>query len=191
MTTKISSFFRNGKRVHFTTAKGTDLTMEIGNRWTYNNTGVALEGELEVLPPGNAGTGPDHGSAQGRVVVDASICPVYEPLREPVILTIEDGYITDIEGGGQAMRWKQMIEELDDPDAYNVCEIGVGMNPRARVSGEPLEDERIYGSGHIGIGTDITFGGNIKAKWHVDANVLDATIVIDDTKILEEGKFLV
>ncbi len=89
------------------------------------------------------------------------------------------------------MEWKRMAEELDDPEAFNIAEIGVGMHPRARVSGEPLEDERIYGSCHIGIGTDISFGGKIKTKWHVDANVLNATVEIDGRKILEDGRFLI
>lgn len=191
MTTKVADYFKKGHRVTLTSAKGTDLTMEIGERWTYNNTGVARPGELEVLPPGNVGTGPSHGCVNGRIVIDASICPVYEPLTDPVILTIRDGYIIKVEGGAQAMKWKHMAEELNDPEAYNVCEIGIGVNPKAKVSGEPLEDERIFGSAHIGIGTDLNFGGNILSKWHVDANMLNATLTIDDTLILDNGKLMV
>lgn len=191
MTTRVADILKKGREVRFTTAKGTDFTCEIGGYWVYNNTGYAKDGEIEVLPPGIAGTGPIPGSARGRVVVDASICPVYEPLTEPVILTIEDGNITAVDGGAQAMEWKRMAEELKDPKAYNIAEIGMGMHPGARVSGEPLEDERIYGSCHIGIGTNISFGGKILAKWHVDANVLNATVEVDGQRILEEGKYLI
>jgi leucyl aminopeptidase (aminopeptidase T) len=190
-TTRLAEIFKAGRHVHFTTAKGTDLTLEIGKLWVYNNTGIARKGELEVLPPGLAGAGPTEGSTKGRLVVDASIAPLYEVLQEPVVLAIEGGRITTIEGGAQAMAWKRMIEELQDPAAYNIAEIGVGTHPRARLSGEPLEDERISGACHIGIGTNISFGGQVKAKWHVDANVLNATIEVDGRRIFEDGRILV
>ena len=48
-----------------------------------------------------------------------------------------------------------------------------------------------YGSCHIGIGTNISFGGKTLAKWHVDANVLNATVEVDGQRILEEGKYLI
>jgi leucyl aminopeptidase (aminopeptidase T) len=190
-TTTVADILKRGSHIRWTTAKGTDMTCDIGGLWVYNNTGIVKEGELEVLPPGIAGTGPLPGTSQGRVVVDASICPVYEPLLEPVILTIKDGYVVDVDGGAQAMEWKRMSEELNDPKVYNIAEIGIGMHPRARVSGEPLEDERIYGSCHIGLGTNTAFGGDVQAKWHVDANVLDATVEVDGQRIMENGKFLI
>jgi leucyl aminopeptidase (aminopeptidase T) len=191
LTTRLADVFRQGHHVRFTTAKGTDLTMEIGGRWVYNNNGIAKPGELEVIPAGLAGTGPKHGTASGRLVVDASISPIYEPLTEPMIFEISDGYITSVEGGSQAEEWRQTAEELNDPDVFNIAEIGVGVHPRARVSGHPLEDERIYGSCHIGIGTDISFGGDVHTKWHVDANVLNATLDVDGERIMEDGDFLV
>jgi leucyl aminopeptidase (aminopeptidase T) len=191
LTTRLADVFRQGRHVRFTTRKGTDLTMEIGGRWVYNNNGIAKEGELEVIPAGLTGTGPRHGTAAGRLVVDASISPLYEPLVEPIAFDIENGYIVGVEGGSQAQEWKRMAEELGDPDVYSIAEIGVGVHPRAQVSGHPLEDERIYGSCHIGIGTDISFGGDIHTKWHVDANVLDATLDVDGRRIMENGDFLV
>jgi leucyl aminopeptidase (aminopeptidase T) len=190
-TTQLAEILENGHELHFTTAKGTDLTMGIGEGSVYNNKGKVQPGTFDVLPPGLAGTLPNHGTSQGKLVVDASIAPIYEPLREPVVLTVEDGYITRIEGGSQAMAWKKMIEDLDDPEAYNIGEIGLGANPRARVTGGPLEDERIYGSVHIGIGTSITFGGHVKAAWHVDANIPKATVEVDGQRILEDGEFLI
>jgi len=190
ITTKVADIFKKGRQLRFLTAKGTDLKMQIGERWVYNIDGRAKRGELGVLPPGQAGAGPTHGSAEGRVVIDASVAPLYEPLTEPVIWTIRNGYITSIEGGTQAQAWRRMIEELNDPEAYNIAEIGVGAHPRAQISGEPLEDERIFGSFHIGIGTDISFGDNVKSKWHVDANILSATMEVDGHRIMEDGRFL-
>jgi leucyl aminopeptidase (aminopeptidase T) len=190
-TTQLAEILATARSLHFTTAKGTDLRMEIGDGIVKNNNGRAKKGVFDVLPPGLAGTLPNHGTSHGRLVVDASIAPIYEPLREPVVLTIEDGYITTIEGGPQAMAWKKLIEDLNDPEAYNIAEIGIGTHPRARVTGGPLEDERIYGSIHIGIGTSITFGGHVKAAWHVDANVPKATLDVDGRRILENGEFLI
>jgi leucyl aminopeptidase (aminopeptidase T) len=190
-TTQLADILAKGDSLHFTTALGTDLTMGIGEGKVYNNNGKVKRGSFDVLPPGLAGTLPNHGTSQGRIVVDASIAPIYEPLREPVVLTVVDGYITEVEGGAQAMAWKKMAADLNDPKVYNIGEIGIGAHPRARVTGGPLEDERIYGSVHIGIGTSISFDGKIKAAWHVDANIPKATVEVDGQRILEDGEFLV
>lgn len=51
-----------------------------------------------------------------------------------------------------------------------------------------LEDEGVYGSVHIGIGTSITLGGTVKASCHYDLIMRDATIVADGELLMESGK---
>jgi leucyl aminopeptidase (aminopeptidase T) len=51
-----------------------------------------------------------------------------------------------------------------------------------------LEDEGVYGSVHIGIGTNITLGGTVKAAVHYDLLMLNATIEMDGITILENGQ---
>ena len=80
------------------------------------------------------------------------------------------------------------LESRNDPMVYNVAELGVGLNPKCILQGIMLEDEGVYGSVHIGIGTNITLGGTIKAAIHYDLLMFNATIEMDGNIILENGQ---
>ncbi|MEG1849551.1 MAG: hypothetical protein RR197_03250 [Oscillospiraceae bacterium] len=54
-----------------------------------------------------------------------------------------------------------------------------------------LEDEGVYGSAHIGIGTSITLGGVVKAACHYDLIMHRATVEADGVVILRDGVLLV
>jgi leucyl aminopeptidase (aminopeptidase T) len=51
-----------------------------------------------------------------------------------------------------------------------------------------LEDEGVYGSLHIGIGTNITLGGTIKAACHYDLIMRGATVIADGKVVLWDGQ---
>ena len=55
------------------------------------------------------------------------------------------------------------------------------------MTGIMLDDEGVFGSVHIGIGSNITLGGNIKAAIHYDLLMWTATIELDGKVILEKG----
>ena len=50
-----------------------------------------------------------------------------------------------------------------------------------------LEDEGVFGSCHIGIGTSITLGGVVKAACHYDVIMKSGTIVADGKMLMEHG----
>ncbi len=62
--------------------------------------------------------------------------------------------------------WKQCWETTPGPGT--LAELGIGTNDRARVTGVILEDEKIYGTVHIALGSNDTFGGTVAAGIHVD-----------------------
>jgi len=144
--------------------------------------------------PGLAGGGPNFGSTAGTLVVDASITPVRRPLtaEPPVVLRIEAGYVIEVEGGPAAVEWKHMADELGERGAYAIAEYGFGCHPRARTPvGWPVEDERIYGGFHLGIGTNTAYGGANLTKWHIDASCLGATAWFDGELLMEDGVYRV
>ena len=108
-------------------------------------------------------------------------------LKEPVRATVRDGYVTEIEGGAQAEVLRDNLAAQRDPLVYNVAELGVGLNPQARLCGLMLEDEGVLGLVHIGIGTNITLGGTVQAKTHYDLLILGATLVVDGEVVLRDG----
>ena len=51
------------------------------------------------------------------------------------------------------------------------------------------KDKGIYGTCHIGIGSNITWGGNIKAATHCDLIMYAPKIELDGKMILENYRF--
>jgi leucyl aminopeptidase (aminopeptidase T) len=86
---------------------------------------------------------------------------------------------------------KENLESKNDPNVYNIAEMGIGLNPKCSFMGIMLEDEGVEGSVHIGIGTSITLGGKIKAASHYDLIMKNGTIDVDGKTILQDGKILI
>ena len=91
-------------------------------------------------------------------------------------------------GGEQAHMLKSDLLSRNDPNVFNVAELGVGMNPCCSFMGFMLEDEGVEGSVHIGIGTSITLGGTVKAACHYDLIMTGATLVADGKTLIEHGR---
>lgn len=110
-------------------------------------------------------------------------------MEKPIYMEVKDGYIVSIEGGKQADILRRDLESQQDKNAFNVAEIGLGLNPKCKMIGIMLEDEGVQGTAHIGIGTSIALGGNIKTSCHYDAIMwkpkveIDGEIVINDKEV--------
>ena len=72
----------------------------------------------------------------------------------------------------------------------NLAELGVGTNDRATLTGNVLEDEKILGSVHVAFGASIAIGGTVSVPIHLDCVVTEATLEIDGTRVLDEGRFV-
>ena len=193
VTTELANRFRQGGTLRATTQQGTDVTCEIGELEVHAMDALYHgPGGWTHFVPGLAGGGPNFGSTNGTLVVDASITPVRRPLtgEQPVTLRIESGYVVDVEGGPAAREWKRMGDELQDRGVFAIAEYGFGAHPRARTPvGWPVEDERIDGGFHLGIGTNTAYGGTNKSKWHIDASCLRATAWFNGELIVEDGEY--
>lgn len=97
------------------------------------------------------------------------------------------GMITDIEGGRQAKKLADDLKSRNDSKVYNVAELSVGLNPKSIMQGIMLENEGVFGTVHIGIGTNITLGGTVKAAIHYDLIMWKPTIQLDGRIVLEKG----
>lgn len=186
---RLGNLFTAAQTARLTTPVGTDLTMNISGRRGNALTCVVDEpGLFSPVPNIEANVSPVEGSAQGRIVVDASIPYIgIGLLRQPVEMTVEKGFITEIRGGEQAEKLKRDLEEKGDPNVYNIAELGVGLNPKSEMTGIMLDDEGVLGSCHIGIGTNITLGGTLKASVHYDLVMWGPTLELDGEIVIERG----
>ncbi len=185
----VANAFANGSKVHVTSPGGTDLRFDITGRRGNALYGVVEPGEFSTIPTVEANSSPVEGSANGVIVADASIPYLgIGVLDEPAIFEVKDGSIVKITGGRQADIFRKELESYKDPTSFNIAELGVGLNPSCRLCGLMLEDEGVIGTAHIGIGTSVLLGGNVKAPCHYDVLMWMPRIEVDGTVIIDGDK---
>jgi len=160
--------FKNAKSVHITTHIGTDLHVNIEDRVFL--TDVKLMGDaLECnLPCGEIYTAPIEDGANGVLVIDLSIGHIGR-LTSPAKITVKEGKIENIEC--KDSKTLALIEEITsvDDEASIIGELGVGLNPGARLKGSMLEDEKALLTAHIAFGSNEGFpGSRNRSKTHND-----------------------
>ena len=181
----------DAKQVHVTTPDGTDIRFSIEGRKWVADTGLLHEkGAFGNLPGGELFLPPVEGTAEGVIVVTGALAGI-GILKKPVKIIVRNGLGKEISGGPQAKAFAKMLAEasgkLEQPDnAYNIAEFGIGLNPKAKLIGNPLEDEKVIGTIHLALGDNSTFGGNTHAGIHVDGIILRPTVEVDG-KLLRIG----
>jgi len=191
---RISRRLKNKKKVTITTSLGSDLSFSIEKRkWIIEDTGICRKkGSFTNLPAGEIFIAPVEGTATGKLVVDGSFMEI---VKNPISVIIEDGFATKLKGKGHA-KIDEILENvsekfLDPKNAYNIAKFGIGMNPKSKIIGNILDDEKTLGTINIGFGGNFTLGGKVKSGVHLEGIVRSPTVEIDDELIIEEGKLLI
>jgi 2,5-dihydroxypyridine 5,6-dioxygenase len=189
---KIANAFRHSNKALLTSPGGTHLSLHKEGRPGNALFCIVEPGQMSPVPNVEANFSPIEGSAEGIIVADASIPYIgIGVLTEPVTAEVKAGMITRIDGGRQAGMLADDLKRWNDPMVYNVAELGVGLNPKCTMCGIMLEDEGVFGTVHIGIGTNITLGGQVKASIHYDLIMWNGTIELDGRTIMREGRVLI
>jgi leucyl aminopeptidase (aminopeptidase T) len=188
---RIGQAFTDGREVRLTSPRGTDLRFSIAGRVANVLTNVPDPGQLAPVPDIEVNVVPVTGSSEGIVIADASVPYLgIGILDEPITLRIESGSIVEMTGGAQADQLREHLHSFNDPTCFNVAELGIGLNPNARLTGEMLEDEGVVGTIHIGIGTSHTLGGEVVAPTHYDLLMWQPTIEVDGTVVQRDKDVL-
>lgn len=177
-----------GETIEVTSPAGTKLKALIKGRKPNIESGIChKKGDFAPPPDVEVNISPVEGSAEGVLMVDASASGI-GLIKETIKVTIKGGSIVSIEGGEEAKKLIKMLEAAKDPNVYNIAEIGLGLNPKARLIGRLLEDEGALGTAHIGVGSSLPLGGKIQAPLHIDLIIRNPTINIDGKTIVENGE---
>jgi leucyl aminopeptidase (aminopeptidase T) len=190
---RVGDALRKSKEARITTPAGTDINLDLswdGERRVVTFTNICHQPGTFGIMILEASISPKVGTAQGTLVCDAAVTLLKPGLvREPIRALIKDGIVKEISGGPEARKLIELLEALDDPMVYNVAELGIGLNPNAIMTGAQTQYKGVYGTCHIGAGSNITWGGNIKASTHFDFVMYSPKIVLDGTTLLENYKF--
>ena len=185
---KVAEKFARARSIRFSSPSGTNLKADIDGRGANADTGLCHKpGQCMGMPLIEANVPPLEDTVQGTVVVDGS-ASLIGLIEEPIKLTVKKGKIVEISGGKQADEFRCFLEEAKHPNAYQIAEIAVGLNPKSEVVGILTEDESAWRTGHIGVGSNIGLGGVNEAPLHMDMIIRKPTIVLDENFVLvKEG----
>jgi leucyl aminopeptidase (aminopeptidase T) len=189
-TLALCRLLEQSRTIRVTAPAGTDITMPIEGRHAHASTGLFREkGQWGNLPTGEAYLAPNEGRSHGVVVVDGSMAGV-GVVGTPIRILVEDGYATEISGGTEAGRLRDLLEP-HGRDGRNVAEFGIGTNDQAILTGIILEDEKVMGTIHIAFGDNMSMGGSVRVASHLDGLVKSPSVWFDDVMIMDRGRFTV
>ncbi len=187
-----------GRRMHVTSAAGTDLRImlehaKVGGVWG----GADRPGLVQHWPGGICLAFPAAHSVNGTLVMDVGDVNLTfkRYLESPVTLRIEDDYVVDISGPGlDAELMRSYMAAWNDRDAYAVSHVGWGMNPAARWDALQMFDKAdtngtelrafagnfLYSTGANDVAGRHTLG-------HFDLPMRRCTIAVDELTVVKDG----
>jgi len=183
----------SAKHMRITTPAGTDL--EFNNepgRKPIMELGYADTPGSHMMA-GQIGWSPNFESINGTIVFDGSLVPpIVGILKEPVRLTIKKGAIVKIEGGKEATEYEKWLKSFNHPQMLKLAHVCYGFNPGARLTGDILEDERVWGGTEWGLGNvgAILVPGGISGPSHTDGICLNSSVWLDGVQIMDKGQLL-
>jgi len=188
---RVSEMTRNSKGMRVTTPAGTDVSFLIEPKHLVScDCGEANVPGIHMMI-GQINVVPRFGSINGIIVFDGTLTPPYgRQVTEPVVLTIENSVITKIDGGRDAAGLEKWLRSFDDEGMFKLAHIAYGFNPGAKLTGNIVEDERVWGSTEWGIGYvspyDAPPAGQ-EAKSHCDGICLNSSVWLDGKQIMDKG----
>lgn len=188
---KIKQTLDESEEVHIKTDAGTDLHYNIKGMKAVSADGIYTgPGCGGNLPAGEVYIPINGRRADGKIVVDGSSrTHKYTTLiKKPITLTVEDGSVTQIDGGEEAKKLERTLNwaasRSKHPNSVRrIAELGIGVNPKASIIGSMVVDEKTLGTAHIGLGSNYWFGGSIYSIVHLDQVFKNPTIKIDGKKL--------
>ena len=181
-----------------TSAAGTELTARLEGAVVVGVHGwTDRPGTLAHFPGGIALAFPRPGSVSGRLVLDAGDINLTfkRYLESPVRLSVENDYVTGIEGRGtDAELFRRYIAAWGDREAYATSHVGYGVNEGARYEALTMYDRRDTNgteqrawAGNFLYSTGANeFAGRYTAG-HFDLPVGRCTIALDGVEVVREG----
>lgn len=185
---------KNAKHMRVTAPNGMDIEFdnEPGRDFLVAD-GFVRKGEIKMFP-GQIAWAPRFESINGTIVVDGTLSPPLGAVKSPVTFTIENGDIVSIEGGTDAAEFEAWLKSFDDPQMFKVAHLAYGFGPNAKLSGDIVEDERVWGCTEWGFGnvggclvSDMPGEDGIPGASHSDGICLNCSVWVDGTQVLDKG----
>ena len=175
--------------VEVTAPNGTHLEFDLAGRPAHLDDGVVTEERLAEgenmasIPAGELYVAPDERSAEGTVRFDRPVAYVGRWMRG-LTFAFDGGRAKWSATEGDEIVRPQWAKGKPGKDLLGGFQVGV--NPRARTGF--LQDYIVAGSVYVLIGNNEEFGGKNKTNFAMAGTLTGATVTVDGTRIVDQGK---
>ncbi len=190
---RIKKILDLGREVELTSKSGTELVIGIEDMKGRISTGLYKEpGTGGNLPGAESYIAPAKKQVNGKVVIDGSIRlktgSMLVESEDGVELDVKEGSIIRINSSPEAKRLSATLKWAEDNSKHpwgvrRIGELGIGLNPKAKIVGATILDEKVRGTAHIAIGSNHWFGGSIYSIIHLDHVIRNAKIKVDGKRL--------
>ncbi len=193
---------RAAKVMHVSSDAGTDLTMPVGqfpvaSQWGYTDE----PGHWDHWPSAFVSTWPTENLSHGRLVIDEGdmMFPFKSYVQSKIVLDIENGFITSIQGGFDAKYLRKHLESFNDPNAFGISHVGWGLHPKAswgalglrdKVQSHGMDSRSFMGNFLFSTGPNSEAGGSNHSRCHIDIPMADCSVSLDGKPVTDHGEVL-
>ncbi len=211
---KLSKILTSSEKVHVVAPGGTDIIIGTrGRKGRADDGDYSKPGLAGNVPAGEVYISPQLGTATGTIAFDGSIVVAKGELviKSPILAEVKEGFIREIHGGPEAAKLRETVEEGEARarkmgrsgqlkpsvaaayarNAWSIGELGIGLNRKARIVANMLEDEKVYGTCHFAVGSN--YDRDAESMIHLDGLVKKPSMTAFDRSgrerpIMTDGK---
>jgi leucyl aminopeptidase (aminopeptidase T) len=183
----LAAIWSAGTTMRITTTAGTDIAAPIASDDVIIECGYANRPGMEAaFSDGEVSSRPLEGKAEGVFVIDGPGAVIAQP-TSPIHVEVRNGKAVSIRGdSAQAAQLRHIVETV--PNADNIAEFGIGLNPASLRNGRFQEEKKARGNVHIALGDNIFYGGTVQSLVHMDTVVYAPTVTLDERVLVDQGK---
>lgn len=189
---RIAEILAGAKEIKIRSESGTDLRLRMAGRRVHIEDGVVDDIDVASgrpftnLPTGYVTAAPLETSAEGKVLFDVPQAALGRMIKD-LEWTFAGGRLQSF-GAKENLEAFRSLLRPGKGEKDRIARITIGINPKAQVIGY-FDDQSVLGSASIGIGDNLSLGGENDSTFDFAGTILRPTIEVDGRIILDAGKF--
>ncbi len=182
----MARILRKHRNVKIMNDDGDAMEFVISGRWNLEDNGICNRpGQVTNLPAGKIFAEVKPESVSGVLKINGTWDSI--SITEPISIIVDEGKIVDIQTTDEGILGDQILELIDEKmETIKIVEFGFGMNPKARISGSALEDEKVLGSCYIVLQQPASRRSH---ELRATGILTEQTVLLGDHRLIDKGEF--
>ncbi|MAK26299.1 MAG: hypothetical protein CMA02_03405 [Euryarchaeota archaeon] len=182
----MARILRKHRNVKIMNDDGDAMEFVISGRWNLEDNGICNRpGQVTNLPAGKIFAEVKPESVSGVLKINGTWDSI--SITEPISIIVDEGKIVDVQTTDEGVLGDQILELIDEKmETIKIVEFGFGMNPKARISGSALEDEKVLGSCYIVLQQPASRRSH---ELRATGILTEQTVLLGDHRLIDKGEF--